>query len=132
MGKKKNNETNASVAPEVQTPEALAPETPVPETQTVDTILDGVNIEDTALAGIEGRLAVTMPERLNLREGPSTTHKVVEELQEGTLVVVLALPYEISVPGWVPVHTGERTGWVMSKYIEYMVAAQPEQKPEEE
>jgi uncharacterized protein YgiM (DUF1202 family) len=54
---------------------------------------------------------------LNLRVGPGASFAVLEVLPMGTAVAVLALPYEVEVPGWVLVHTGQVEGWVKTEFL---------------
>jgi hypothetical protein len=87
-------------------------------------VQEGADVEDSALAGVEGELAaVRAPGGLNLREGPSVRYRVLEPLPDGTLLMALELPYGAQVPGWALVHTGARVGWVDTRFIQ---ALEPE------
>lgn len=75
--------------------------------------LNGIDIKDTPLGDVEGDLVVVDARYgLNLRKGPNRSFPVVEVLENGSVLAVLALPYGAEVPGWALVHTGQRTGWV--------------------
>lgn len=78
----------------------------------------GVDIQDTALYGIEGTLvAVNAAQGLNLRGGPHRQYDVLEVLPEGAVLVKLELPYGASVQGWALVHTGQCVGWAAERYL---------------
>ncbi len=82
-------------------------------------IPDGVDIRNTALAGIDGTLvAVDAARGLNLRSGPHRQYDALEVLPDGAALVKMELPYGASVQGWVMVHTGQCVGWVAEKYIQ--------------
>ena len=102
----------------------VADETTVAPVATVDpealtaTAADGVNLQDTALAGIEGKLvAVNHATGLNLRKGPHYMADVAEVLPDGAVLMDLELPYGTKVAGWALVHTGQHTGWVDRRFI---------------
>lgn len=85
---------------------------------------DGPDIEDTALAGIDGDVAVVKSEiGLNLRQGPSLSFPVMEVLPDGAVVKVLELPYGVEVPFWALVHTGKWGGWVQCRYLQTLEPA---------
>ena len=89
-----------------ETPEAAAPDE------------GGMDIQDTALAGIEGKLvAVNHATGLNLRKSPHYMADIAEVLPDGAVLVELELPYGAMVEGWALVHTGQRTGWVDRRFI---------------
>lgn len=78
----------------------------------------GIDIKDTPLGNVEGDLVVVNADiGLNLREGPAKSFPVAELLEDGSVLVVLALPYGTEVEGWALVHTGQRTGWVDISYL---------------
>ena len=101
----------------------VADETTVAPVTTVDPATpaaseNGVNLQDTALAGIEGKLvAVNHATGLNLRKSPHYMADVAEVLPDGAVLVELELPYGAVVEGWALVHTGQRTGWVDRRFI---------------
>lgn len=79
----------------------------------------GVDLEDTALAEISGKLVVVSADGgLNLRTGPGRDYPVAELLEDGTLLVAMSLPHGAEVPGWALVHTGQRTGWVDCCFVQ--------------
>lgn len=66
----------------------------------------------------EGRRAVVCsPKGLNLRVGPALSYDALEVLPDGMEVTALALPRGVTVHGWELVHTGERAGWVSSRFL---------------
>lgn len=79
---------------------------------------------------IPGELSVTEEQlvrvtatKLNLRQGPSRDFAVKTVLEEGTVAVVLDLPYDIEVPGWALVHVSdELIGWVDCQFIQEVEA----------
>lgn len=80
---------------------------------------DGVDIQDTALASIDGTLvAVNAARGLNLRSGPHRQYDALEVLPDGAVLVKLDLPYGTSVQSWAMVHTGQRVGWVAEQYLQ--------------
>jgi len=65
-----------------------------------------------------GRPAVVRaPKGLNLREGPALSYEVLEVLPDGVEVTAPDLPMGAEVPGWRLVYTGERAGWVQSRFL---------------
>lgn len=108
-----------TVAPEApavnENPEPAATnETPEPAAPTEG----GMDIQDTALAGIEGKLiAVNHSTGLNLRKSPHYMGEISEVLPDGAVLMELDLPYGAEVEGWALVHTGHHTGWVDRRYI---------------
>lgn len=81
-------------------------------------VQEGIDIQETALGAGEGELAaVDSPVGLNLRAGPGFDFEVLQKLEDATVLAVQELPYGAQVPGWMLVHTGERTGWVSARYL---------------
>ena len=68
----------------------------------------------------EIRMVVTPPNslRLNLREGPSKTFAVLDQLPAGTEVTVVELPYGTEVPGWLLVHMENHMGWAAAEFLQ--------------
>lgn len=62
-------------------------------------------------------VAVPARVRLNLREGPGISFPVKVQLEQGTALSVLTLPYGADVPGWFMVRCGELNGWVAAQYL---------------
>ena len=94
------------------------------QSQTVQT---GIDLGNSASSGISVDIvAVNAEGGLNLRIGPGRSYPITELLEDGTLLMVLELPYGAEVPGWALVHTGERTGWVDRLFIR-----EPEENKEE-
>lgn len=54
---------------------------------------------------------------LNLRVGPALSYEVTEVLPNGAEVTALDLPKGMEVPGWRLVDTGEKFGWVQSRFL---------------
>lgn len=93
--------------------------------ETPEEVRKGVDLEDTALAEISGKLSAVCAEvGLNLRTGPGRNYPVAEVLENGTLLVVLNLPHGAEVTGWALVHTGQRTGWVDRSFIQALEPAE--------
>lgn len=96
-------------------------ETTVAPVTTVDPVTpaeNGVDLQDTALAGIEGKLvAVNHTTGLNLRKSPHYMGEIAEVLPDGAVLMELDLPHGAEVEGWALVHTGHHTGWVDRRYI---------------
>lgn len=114
MAKKKKT---VEVAPDETT---VAPEATVVPTGDEPPVSDesGMDVQDSALAGIEGTLVVVNAEQgLNLRRGPHPQYDVIEVLPDGAVLVELELPYGAVVKSWSLVHTGQHAGWVVSKHI---------------
>lgn len=79
----------------------------------------GIDIQDTAFAGIEGTLVVVNAAHgLNLRRGPHFLYDAHEVLPDGAILSKLELPCGASVPGWALVHTGQCVGWVAEQYLQ--------------
>lgn len=92
-----------------------------------DGVQPGIDLEDTALAGISDDIMVVNAKGgLNLRIGPGRSYPVAELLEDGTLLAVLELPHGAEVPGWALVHTGQRTGWVDCSFIQELEEAKEE------
>ena len=51
---------------------------------------------------------------LNLREGPTTSARILDILDLGTRLIVSADP---DADGWVPVKTGDEEGYVKEEYL---------------
>ncbi len=62
--------------------------------------------------------AVRSPKGLNLRKGPALSYEVREVLPDGAEVTALDLPMGAEVPGWRLVATGERVGWVHTRFLQ--------------
>lgn len=78
----------------------------------------GVDTEESELTGIDGKLAVILAQNgLNMREGPGFTFDILCQVPDAAVVVVLPLPYGVTVPHWALVHTGQAVGWVATRYI---------------
>lgn len=108
MAKKKPVADETTVAPVT----TVDPATPAASAE------NGVDLQDTALAGIEGKLvAVNHATGLNLRKSPHYMADVAEVLPDGAVLVELELPYGAVVEGWALIHTGQRTGWVDRRFI---------------
>lgn len=108
--KKTENEKTAAVQPEVQAAQTGGGEAPA-----------------AASAEEQGRgAAVCAACGLNLREGPGLGFGAVEVLPDGAVLAVLPLPCGAEVPGWALVHTGQRTGWVDSRFIRALEPAETE------
>lgn len=74
--------------------------------------------QDSATDEPYGCLAVVCSDRgLNLRAGPALSYEAMEVLPDGAEVIVLGLPMGVEVPGWRLVFTGEKTGWVQSRFL---------------
>lgn len=87
---------------------------------------DGIGVEDIFPEGADaGELVMVVPASgLNLREGPGVNFPVAEVLPEAAVLAVQPLPCGAEVPGWALVHTGARTGWVDSRYIQALTPAE--------
>lgn len=122
MAKKKTTVPAAEQSVEQQNDQTRnAPETPLEGAG----VQEGIDIQETPLGGVEGRLAaVDSNTGLNLREGPGTAFPVAEVLPDGAVAAVLELPYGAEVPGWALVHTGQRTGWVDARFIRALEKAE--------
>lgn len=108
----------AEAAEQPQAVEAAQETTQTPQ-EAPEEVKEGVDLEDTALAGISGELAAVRADGgLNLRTGPGLGYPVEEVLEDGTLLAVLELPHGAAVPGWTLVHTGQRTGWVDVSFLQ--------------
>lgn len=106
-------------AQEVQPPK-MAQEVP-------ETVQAGVDLADTAVGDLSDEIVVVCAAGgLNLRTGPGRNYPVTELLEDGTLLAVLPLPCGAEVPGWALVHTGQRTGWVDSRFIRALEPAETE------
>lgn len=86
----------------------------------------GIAVEDIFPEGADaGELVMVVPASgLNLREGPGVNFPVVEVLPEAAVLAVQPLPCGAEVIGWALVHTGARTGWVDSRYIQALMPAE--------
>lgn len=105
-------------------PDDVREEAPVEAREVADEIQEGISVEDTALGNVAGDLAVVHScIGLNLRAGPSINSPIKCVLEDGTVVAVLRLQGSVDIPEWMQIHTGECTGWVMSKYIEVLTQA---------
>ena len=61
------------------------------------------------------RIAAINATSLNLRAQPTTASQVVDILERGSRVIVSGEP---DAEGWVPVRTGEASGYVKAEYLE--------------
>jgi len=71
----------------------------------------------TETAPVTWPAVVRSPQGLNLRKGPALSYEVLEVLPDGAEVTALDLPMGAEVPGWRLVYTGERAGWVQSRFL---------------
>ncbi len=60
---------------------------------------------------------VRSPKGLNLRKGPALSYEILCVLPDGAEATALDLPMGAEVPGWRLIYTGERIGWVQSRFL---------------
>lgn len=92
---------------------------------------DAPSAPETSQTGTQA--IVRAPQGLNLRAGPGSGFEVGAVLPDGAGVSVLKLlaeggpqgAFEVQIPGWKYVFTGQMTGWVDASFLLVAEHAQP-------